>query len=129
MYEFIKKIFSNINNVIFCGVLLILLLWATISSTRLVIATKHLRRTESELGQLRAELSNAQDRESELKGQLENIRGITERTDTLLDQSGTTIQSIREKISVLEEFFNSINQYMCTNDNSYDNSTDSEEQH
>ena len=124
MYE---KTFNNITNVVFCGLLLVLLLWGTVSNIRLVSTQKHLRRTESELGQLRTELESAQNRESELKGAVGNIRIITERTDSLLDQSTDTIQGIRKEVQILEDYFNSINQYLCSNDNNNDDSTDSEE--
>lgn len=127
MYEWIKKTFSNITNVIFCGLFLILLLWGTISSIKLVIATKHLRRVESEFGQLRTELESVENRERELTETVGNIRNITERTDEILGKSTDTIQGIREKISVLEEFFNNINQYMCSDNNNNNNSTCSEE--
>lgn len=127
MYEWFQKTFSNINNVIFSGILLILLLWGIISNVKLAITTKHLQRTESELGLIRNELSNAENRERELTETVGNIRDITERTDTLLDQSGTTIQNIREEIQVLEDYFRSVNQYLCTDDNNNNNISDSEE--
>lgn len=127
MYEFLKKVFSNIKSIILSLVLLVLLLWAGTSSIKLVITTKHLQRVERELGLIRTELSNAQNRESELTTTVGNIRDITERTDTLLDQSGTTIQNIREEIQVLEDYFRSVNQYLCTDDNNNNNISDSEE--
>lgn len=126
MYE---KVFNNLSTIIFSGVLLILLLWAIISNIRLYSTTKHLQRTESELGLIRTELSNAENRERELTETVGNIRDITEKTDTLLDQSGTTIQNIREEIQVLEDYFRSVNQYLCTDDNNNNNISDSEEQH
>lgn len=124
MYE---KTFSNLNNVIFSVVLLVLLLWAVITNIRLYSTQKRLRRSESELGLIRTELSNAQNRESELTETVRNIREITERTDTLLDQSGDTIQSIRKEVQVLESYFNSINQYFSTSNNDNNNNLDSKE--
>ena len=108
---------KDVGSSIISVVLLLLLLWAVISNIRLYSTQKHLRRTESELGQLRTELSNAQSRESELAETVGNIRSITERTDTLLDQSGTTIQNIRKEVQILEDYFYSINQYLCTDNN------------
>lgn len=127
MYEWLKKTFSNLSNVIFSGILLVLLLWAVITNIRLYSTQKRLRRSESELGLIRTELSNAQNRESELTETVRNIREITERTDTLLDQSGDTIQSIRKEVQVLENYFNSINQYFSTSNNDNNNSLDSKE--
>lgn len=106
------------------SVLLILLLFSNI---RLCSTQRNLRRTESELGLIRAELSNAQNRESELTATVGNIRDITERADKILNESGNTIQSIREKISLLEEYFSRINLYLSTNCNNDNNNSDSEE--
>lgn len=127
MYEFLKKVFSNIKSIILSLVLLVLLLWAGTSSIKLVITTKHLQRVERELGLIRTELSNAQNRESELTTTVRNIREITERTDTLLDQSGNTIQSVREKIQVLEEYVYSVDKYLSASNNNNNNISDSEE--
>jgi len=127
MYEWLKKTFSNITNVIFCGVLLVLLLWAVITNIRLYSTQKCLRRTESELGLIRTELSNAQDRERELTETVGNIRGITERTDEILGKSTDTVQSIREKIQVLEEYVYSVDKYLSASNNNNNNSTCSKE--
>jgi hypothetical protein len=108
MYEWLKKTFSNITNVIFCGVLLVLLLWAVITNIRLYSTQKCLRRTESELGLIRTELSNAQDRERE-------IAEATERTSDLLAQAGTSVKDIREKIGILEEYFYRVDLYFSSN--------------
>lgn len=124
IYEWIKKTFSNIKSIIFSVVLLILLLWAIITNIRLVTTQKHLRRAEQRLDDIRKELSNAQDRERELTETVGSIKDITERTDKILDQSGTTIQGIREKIQILENYFNSVGMYLSANDN---DCSDSEE--
>ena len=120
MYEWIKKIFSNIRNIIFSVVLLVLLLWAVITNVRLYSTQKSLRRTESELGLIRTELSNAQNRECELTETVGNIREITERTDALLDQSGDTIQSIRKEVQVLENYFRNVDMYIHSNSDDTD---------
>lgn len=125
MYEWLKKTFSNLNNVIFSGMLLILLLWGTITNIRLYTTKKHLRRTEQRLDDIRTELESAQNRESELTATVGNIRDITERADKILNESGNTIQSIREKIQVLENYFNSVSVYLCTSSDNNDNLTDS----
>lgn len=117
MYEWLKKVFSNLTNVIFCGVFLVLLLWAVITNVRLYSTQKCLRLTEQRLDDIRTELSNAQDRERELTETVGNIRGITERTDEILGKSTDTVQSIREKIQVLENYFNSVDKYLCSDDN------------
>lgn len=127
IYEYVKKAFSNIKSIILSLVLLVLLLWAIISSARLSASQKHIRRLEQRLDDIRTELSNAQNRERELEETVGNIRGISERTDTLLDQSGTTIQGIREKIQVLENYFNSVNQCLSTDNHDNDNNSNSKE--
>lgn len=127
MYEWLKKTFSNINNVIFCVVLLVLLLWSVITNVRLYSTQRNLRRTEQRFNDLRTELESAQDRERELTETVDNIRGITGRTDQILSQSTGTIQGIREKIQILENYFDSINQYFGANDYNNDNNIDSKE--
>jgi len=123
MYE---KVFNNIKSIIFGGVLLVLLLWAGISNVRLVTTQRNLRRTEQRLNDIRAELSNAQNREQELTATVGNIREITTRTDQILSQSGDTIQGIREKIQILENYVYSVNKYLSASNNNNDHSSDSE---
>jgi type II secretory pathway pseudopilin PulG len=117
MYE---KVFNNIIIAILC----VLLLFSTIG---FYTSQKRVRRLEQRLNDLRTELSDAQDRERELTETVDNIRGITTRTDQILSQSTGTIQSIREKISILEEYFDSIHQYFSTSNNDNDSNPDSEE--
>jgi len=124
MYE---KVFNNIKSIIFGGVLLVLLLWAGISNVRLVATQRNLRRTEQRLNDIRAELSNAQNREQELTATVGNIREITTRTDQILSQSGDTIQGIREKIQILENYVYSVDKYLSTSNNNNDHSSNSEE--
>lgn len=117
MYE---KVFNNIIIAILC----VLLLFSTIG---FYTSQKRVRRLEQRLNDLRTELSDAQDRERELTETVDNIRGITTRTDQILSQSTGTIQNIREKISILENYFNSIDKYLCSDDSYNDSNPDSEE--
>lgn len=110
MYEWIKKTFSNIRNIIFSGILLILLLWAVITNIRLYATQKRLRRLEQRLESVRVELESAQDRERE-------IAEVTERTGDLLAQAGTSVKDIREKISILEEYFHRVDLYFSSDNN------------
>ena len=98
-----EKLYEKIS-VIIISVLFILLLFSNI---RLYSTQRHLRRTESELGLIRTELSNAQDRERE-------IAEVTERTGNLLAQAGTSVKDIREKISILEEYFHRVDLYFSS---------------
>lgn len=82
-------------------------------------------RAESELGQVRAELDSAHNRERELESSFGEIRTITKeavgyvsREHDLLLESGTTIREIRAQVQDLERYCDSLELYIYSIRNS-----------
>lgn len=76
-------------------------------------------KSESELGQVRAELESAHNREHELESSFGEIRTITReaveyvsREHDLLLESGNTIQEIRAQVNDLERYCSSLELYI-----------------
>ena len=77
------------------------------------------RRAESELGQLRNDLEQSNNRERELEEQIGEIRNLTGeaveyvyREQELLLQGGTTIREIRAQVEDLERYCDSLELYI-----------------
>lgn len=82
-------------------------------------------KSESELGQVRAELESAHNRERELESSFGEIRTITKeavgyvsREHDLLLESGTTIREIRVQVQDLERYCDSLELYIYSIRNS-----------
>lgn len=63
------------------------------------------RHYKSQLGQLRARLADAQNRERDIA---DIVESYTRRTERIFDQSFDTIGTIRESVAALEEEFDNL---------------------
>lgn len=122
----LKKDMRNIYVIIICFFLCV---WGIITSTTSYYYKTRYRRVESELGHLRTELESANNRESEITGQLDRIKNLTgeaveyvQREHDLLISTGTTIREIREQVYDLEKYCDSLELFIYSiRDNAFDN--------
>lgn len=113
------------KNAIIGGLLIMLLcLFIGACITAEFYKTKY-NKSEYELGQVRAELESAHNRERELESSFGEIRTITKeavgyvsREHDLLLESGTTIREIRAQVQDLERYCNSLELYIYSIRNS-----------
>ena len=126
-YEWLfKKDMRNITVIVICFFLCI---WGIVASTTSYYYKTRYRKSESELGQLRTELESANNRESEITGQLDRIKNLTgeaveyvSREHDLLISTGTTIREIREQVYDLERYSDSLECFIYSiRDNAFDN--------
>ena len=121
-----QKDMRNIYVIIICFFLCI---WGVIVSTTSYYYKTRYRRVESELGNLRTELESANNRESEITGQLDRIKNLTgeaveyvSREHDLLISTGTTIREIRAQVEDLERYCDSLELFIYSiRDNAFDN--------
>ena len=78
------------------------------------IQTARLESSLAECRQYREQLTNVENRESE-------IRGSLSRTSAILNSTGNEITNLRKKLEALEENYNYLYNLYCVDDNTMEN--------
>ena len=107
--EFFKE---DIWRLIFVLMLLVTFTWGTIECGKSYYYRTSLSRTEYELGQVRTELASASDRQHEIEAITSDAIRTIDGANEILSESITTVGEIRARITYLEDYINSLHQYI-----------------
>lgn len=132
MNDFWKK--NSFPNLLVVLVLSIVLLWGAVGHISAFYYKTRYNKSQSELGQLRAELESATDNQRQLTEQIDTVRTITGecidfvgREREILLTGGNTIAEIRASVQDLEEYCDRLELYIYSISNNIDNRTNNTE--
>lgn len=93
---------------------IVMLVLFTVVFTGFAVQTARLESSLAECRQYREQLSNVENRESE-------IRESLSRTSVILNSTGNEITNLRSKLEALEENYNYLYNMYCVNNNTMEN--------